>query len=199
MDMKLNGLQVAILVSDGFEQIEFTEPMKALEQEGAIVKVISNKHGKVQGFHHDETADEFEVDLTFDEAESDDFDAIVLPGGARNASRIRHISAAQRIVQDAQQKGKPIAVICHGPWLLVSSGLVTGRTMTSWPTLQEDIRNAGGNWCDQEVVIDKNWVSSRKPDDLPAFNQKMIEVMKNYMREHTQGTPDQDAVGIASS
>jgi protease I len=199
MDPKLNGLHIAILVTDGFEQIEFTEPKKALEQEGALVKVVSNKQGKVQGFHHDAKGDEFNVDLTFDEADPHDFDAIVLPGGVRNADQIRLIPGARRIVQDVQQNGKPIAVICHGAWLLVSAGLVRGRALTSWPTLQDDIRNAGGNWVDQEVVLDKNWVSSRKPADIPAFNQKMIEILASYKQGHIQGTPDEHAVGIASS
>jgi protease I len=199
MDPKLNGLHIAILVTDGFEQVEFTEPLKALEQEGAIVKVLSNKHGKVQGFHHDTKGDEFKVDLTFDEADAEDFDALVLPGGAVNADQIRRMPEAQKIVQDAQQDGKPIAVICHGPWLLASAGLVKGRTLTSWPTLEEDIRNAGGNWVDQEAVEDGNWISSRKPADLPVFNQKMIELFERHLQGHLRGTSDEHAVGIASS
>jgi protease I len=184
MDSKLNGLNIAILVTDGFEQAEFTEPKKALEEAGATTTVVSSKHGKVQGFKHDAKADQFDVDLTFDEADSKDFDAIVLPGGVMNADQIRIVPQARSIVQDAQQSGKPIAVICHGAWLLVSAGLTKGRTLTSWPTLQDDIRNAGGQWIDQEVVTDDNWVSSRKPDDIPAFNRKMIETIATYGQSH---------------
>ncbi len=199
MEPTLNGLHVAILVTDGFEQAEFAEPKAALETHGAITKVVSNRSGKVQGFHHDTKADQFSVDLTFKDADPKDFDAILLPGGAINADQLRIIPEAQRMVQSAQQDGKPIAVICHGPWLLVSAGLVKGRTLTSWPTLQDDIRNAGGIWKDQEVVVDGNWVSSRKPADLPAFNQKMIELLSTHKQAHVRGTEDEDAVGIASS
>ena len=131
MDTRLEGLQIAILVADGFEQSEFTEPKKALENEGAIVHVVSSKHGRVQGFRHDVKADAFDVDLTFDEADYIDFDAIVLPGGVMNADQIRAIPTARSIVQDAQYNNKPIAVICHGAWLLVSAELVKGRTLTS--------------------------------------------------------------------
>jgi protease I len=199
MEQVLNGLHVAILVTDGFEQAEFTEPKKALEEAGAITKVISSKHGKVQGFKHDAKADQFDVDLTFDEADPKDFDAVVLPGGVFNADQIRIIPGAQRIVRGIQEDRKPIAVICHGPWLLISAGLVNNKTLTSWPTLQDDIRNAGAKWVDQEVVRDGNWVSSRKPADLPVFNQKMVEVIAENKEAHLRGTEDENAVGIASS
>jgi protease I len=199
MDPALNGLHIAILVTDGFEQVELTQPKEALEGEGAITKIISERHGMVQGMNHDAAGDRFAVDLTFDEADPEDFDAVLLPGGEKNSARIRNIAAAQRMVQGISAEGKPIAVICHGAWLLVSAGLAQGRTLTSWPTLQEDIRNAGANWVDQEVVVDGNWVSSRKPDDIPAFNRQMIDVFGQRMRESVRGTPDEGAAGIASS
>ena len=199
MGQKLNGLDIAILVTDGFEQAEFAEPKAALEAQGASVKVISNKPGKVQGFHHDTKADQFPVDLIFSDADPKLFDAVVLPGGVINADRIRVLPEAQGFVRSMQQDGKPIAVICHGAWLLVSAGLVRNRTLTSWPTLQDDIRNAGGTWKDQEVVTDENWVSSRKPSDLPAFNREMIDVIAKYKMAHVRGTEDESTVGIASS
>ncbi|HEX2603685.1 MAG TPA: type 1 glutamine amidotransferase domain-containing protein [Oxalicibacterium sp.] len=199
MNPTLSGMQIAILVTDGFEQAEFTEPKAAFEREGAVTRVASQKTGQVQGFKHDTKADRFDVDMTFKELDAKVFDAVLLPGGVMNADTIRMIPEAQAFVKDMQKQGKPIAVICHGGWLLVSSGLVAGRTMTSWPTLQDDIRNAGGKWLDQEVVVDGNWVSSRKPDDIPAFNAKAIELMASYRKSGTEGTPDEEAVGLASS
>lgn len=177
MDTTINGMNIAILVTDGFEQVEFTEPRTALQQHGANISVISSKHGKVQGFHHDTKGDQFDVDLTFGEADPKNFDGVVLPGGVMNGDQIRIIPEAQRFVQQMDEDSKPIAAICHGAWLLVSARLVDGKTLTSWPTLQDDIRNAGGNWVDQEVVVDGNLVTSRKPDDIPAFNQKLIDVL----------------------
>jgi protease I len=199
MDQSLRGLQVAILATDGFEQAEFTEPKAAFEREGATTKVVSSKTGKVQGFKHYDRADSFDVDMTFQQLDANDFDAALLPGGVINADQIRIIPEAQRFVRDMQEKKKPIAVICHGGWLLVSSGLVDGRTMTSWPTLQDDIRHAGGKWVDQEVVADRNWVSSRKPDDIPAFNAKAIELMAAYRQSKGGGTSDAQSVGVAGS
>jgi len=199
MNPKLQGMQVAILVTDGFEQAEFTKPKKALETEGTITKVASEKRGQVQGFNHDTKADSFKVDLTFDELDASSFDAVLLPGGVMNSDHIRLLPAAQNFVKTMQQQGKPIAVICHGAWLLVSSGLVSGRTLTSWPTLQDDIRNAGGKWVDRQVVSDGNWVSSRKPDDIPFFNEKFIETIANYRHTSVKGTQDEEAVGLASS
>jgi protease I len=199
MDPALNGLHIAILVTDGFEQVELTQPKEALEGEGAITKVISDKRGMVQGMNHDQPAGQFPVDLTFDEAYSQDFDAVLLPGGEVNSARIRDIEQAQKIVQGITAQGKPIAVICHGAWLLASAGLVQGKTMTSHQDLTQDLRDAGVNWVDQEVVVDGNWVSSRKPDDIPAFNARMIDVFGQRMRDSVAGTPDEGAVGIASS
>lgn len=177
MDANLSGMRIAILVTDGFEQTEFTGPRDALSKQGASTTVISSQKGKVQGFNHHDKGDRFDVDLTFSEANPDDFDAVLLPGGVINGDQMRVIPEAQRFVQRIDEAGKPIFVICHGGWVLVSAGLVEGRTMTSWPTLQDDIRNAGGHWVDQEVMVDGNWVSSRKPGDIPAFNRKMIDLL----------------------
>lgn len=175
-DQQLSGMKIAALSVDGVEQVELLKPKKALEEAGAKVVVISEKPGELQGFKHHDKADKIPVDLTFDKANPEEFDAVLLPGGALNADALRIIPRAQAFVRKTDQAGKPIAVICHGPWLLVSSKLVKGRTITSWPTVQDDIRNAGGNWEDREVLSDRNWVSSRKPDDIPAFNREMIKL-----------------------
>lgn len=180
-DKSLSGRQVAILVADEFEQVELTEPREILEQAGARTVIVAPKAGKVRGMHHDLQADEFDVDLTLGEANAHDFDAVLLPGGVINADQLRIVPEAQEFIKDIEDAGKPIAVICHGPWLLVSAGLVDGRTLTSWPTLQDDIRNAGGQWVDQEVVVDNNWVSSRKPGDIPAFGAAMVEMFTREM------------------
>lgn len=187
----LHGLNIAILVMDGFEQVELTGPREALEKAGAQTRLVSQKHGMVRGFKHVDKGDEFEVDLDFDEAESDDFDGVLLPGGVVNADQMRMIPRAQEFVRDMQRDDKPIAVICHGAWLLISAGLTKDRTLTSWPSLQDDVRNAGGRWIDRAVVQDGNLISSRKPDDLPAFNAKMIEVMAQRVRDSVRGTPDE--------
>lgn len=199
MDPAINGLHIAILATDGFEQVELSEPKAALEREGAIIRIVSEQHGDIIGFHHDVRGDQFSVDLTLDEADPQDFDALLLPGGHVNAGRLRHLPQAQQFVRGIQNEGKTIGVICHGAWLLVSAGLVQGRTLTSWPSLQEEIRAAGGNWIDQEAVTDGNWVSSRKPEDIPAFNQRMIEAIAGRMQANLRGTSDEHAVGIASS
>ncbi len=188
----LTGMCIAILLTDGFEQVEMTAPRQALEAAGANIRLVSAKSGKVKGFNHDTAADEFAVDLTFEEAYAQDFDALLLPGGALNSDQIRIMPGAQRLVQEADEEGKPIAVICHGSWLLVSAKLVDGRTLTSWPTLQDDICNAGGTWIDQEVVNDGNWISSRKPDDIPAFNDAFIQLLqqrKTQSMHLRQGEP----------
>jgi protease I len=198
-EQNLNGVNVAILLTDGFEQVEFTGPRDALQQHGASTRVISAQKGKVQGFNHLDKADQFDVDLSFDEASPDDFDAVLLPGGVANGDQMRIVPAAQRFVQAIDEAGKPIAAICHGGWLLVSAGLVEGRTLTSWPTLQDDIRNAGGNWVDQEVVVDGNLVTSRKPSDIPAFNDKMIDLMFQRQAGSARGTRDEAGSGIGIS
>ncbi len=176
----LDGMKVAILVTDNFEQVEMTEPRAALEGAGARTTLLSAQRGMVQGVNHDRKAEQFRVEATFDEADPQDYDAVLLPGGVWNADQLRTIPAAQRFVKSIEGAGKPVAVICHGPWLLVSAGLVQGRTLTSWPSLQDDIRNAGGVWVDKDAVVDGNWVSSRKPADIPVFNVKMIELFAGH-------------------
>ncbi len=194
----LNGMRVAILVVDGFEQIELTGPKEALEKQGVSTSIISKKAGKVQGFKHHDKGDSFKADLGFDKAHAADFDAVLLPGGVINGDELRAIPEAQRFVQQIDEAGKPIFVICHGGWILVSCGLVDGRTMTSWPTLQDDIRNAGGNWVDQEVVVDGSWVSSRKPDDIPAFNSKLIDVLHQHRSgQLREQRGEQQGIGLA--
>jgi len=173
---ELQGKRIAIIVTDGFEQIELTSPREALEKAGAKCVLIAPKDGQVQGFKHHDKADKFKVELTLEKANASDFDALMLPGGVINADAIRIDKKAQQIVQELERAGKPIAVICHGPWLLISSGVMKGRRITSWPTLQDDLRNAGAQWEDKECIRDRNWVSSRKPDDLPVFNREMVKL-----------------------
>ncbi len=176
---RLHGLRVACLVTNGFEWAELVEPKQAFETEGAKVDVVSEKAGEIYGTKHHDKADKVKVDKTFDGVQPQDYDAVLLPGGALNADAIRVVPKAQQFVKSADEAGKPIAVICHGAWLLVSAGLMKGRTITSWPSVQDDIRNAGGNWVDREVNVDKNWVSSRKPDDIPAFNREAIKLFEH--------------------
>lgn len=172
----LNGLRVAVICTDLFEQSEMTEPRKTLDDAGAKTVLIAPKKGKVQGVKHDKKADEFPVDLALDKADAEQFDAVLLPGGAMNADALRMEPKAQEFVRAIDRAGKPIAVICHGPWLLISAGLTRGRTMTSYHTIQDDVKNSGAHWVDREVVRDSNWVSSRQPDDIPAFNREMISL-----------------------
>ena len=186
MQGKLEGVRVAIIVSDDFEQAEFTEPRKALEQAGASVKVISPAAGQVTGMNHDAKADSFPVDLTLDQANPDDFDGLLLPGGALNADFLRMDSKAQEFVKRFEQAQRPIAAICHAPWLLISAGYVRGRTLTSYYTIQDDIRNAGGTWVDKEMVRDHNLVTSRSPKDLPAFNAAMVSLFSESKDQRSQ-------------
>jgi len=179
----LEGKRVAILVTDGFEQIEMTSPREALEKAGAKTVLIALRDGKVQGFHHHDKSDRFDVDLVLSKADPNDFDAVMLPGGVINADALRVEKKAQQFVQEMDRAGKPIAVICHGSWLLVSAGLIQGRHITSWPTLQDDLRNAGAHWEDKECIRDRNWVSSRKPDDLPVFDREMVKLFSELQRE----------------
>jgi protease I len=172
----LNGTRVAILITDGFEQVEMTEPRKALDQAGAQTRIVSPKSGKVRGWNHTDWGEEFPVDLALDQARPDDFDALLLPGGVMNPDRLRMQPQAVAFAKAFADARKPIAVICHGPWTLVEAGVVRGRRITSWPSLQTDLRNAGANWVDQEVVVDGNLVSSRKPDDIPAFNRELTRL-----------------------
>jgi protease I len=179
-EQPLQNMRVAILVADDFEQVEMTSPKQALEQAGATTTIISPKPGQVTGMNHDVKADTFKVDMTLEQANPGDFDAVLLPGGALNADSLRMNQKAQSFVSQIDSSGKPIAVICHAPWLLVSAGRVKGRTITSYPTIQDDIRNAGGDWVDQEVVRDHNWVSSRSPKDLGAFNPAMTKLFAEH-------------------
>jgi protease I len=176
MANELNNLKVAILVADGFEQPEMTEPRKALEAAGAETKIVSPvKADQVQGWNHYEHADKFPVDVKLDQADPEDFDALLLPGGVANPDQLRMNPDAVEFVREFFDAGKPVAVICHGPWTLIEADVVRGRKITSWPSVRTDLINAGANWVDQEVVVDSGLVSSRKPDDIPAFNKKMIE------------------------
>lgn len=173
--MKLKNMTVAILTADGFEQAELVEPRKALERAGATARIVSPADKEVQGWNHDDKADAFPVDVPLDKARADDFDALLLPGGVANPDRLRALPKAVEFVKKLAAQGKPIAAICHGPWTLIEAGLVKGRTVTSWPSLKTDLKNAGAHWVDQEVVVDGGLITSRKPDDLPAFNEKMVE------------------------
>ncbi len=176
----MDGLNVAIIATDDFEEVELLEPKKALEDAGAAVSVIAPHNGEIQAMRHDEKGQKVSVDMTLDSADPDGFDAVMLPGGALNADALRVNEEAQEFVEAMDDEGKPIAFICHAPWLLVSADLVDGRRLTSYFTIQGDIENAGGDWEDSEVVIDENWVSSRQPSDIPNFNKAMIELFSSY-------------------
>ena len=171
----LNGKKVAILVAEGFEQSEMVEPRKALEQAGAETEIVSPAQGEVQGWNHFDKAERFNVDVTVDEADADDYDALLLPGGVANPDQLRANPKAVQFVKRFVEAAKPVGVICHGPWTLIEAGAVKGRTLTSWPSLRTDLTNAGAKWVDQEVVTDRGLVSSRKPADIPAFSRKLIE------------------------
>ncbi|MCD2513217.1 type 1 glutamine amidotransferase domain-containing protein [Comamonas endophytica] len=173
----VSGKKVAVLVTDGFEQAELTGPKQALEAAGAQVTILAPKQGSVQGYNHADKADSFPVDRTISDARPKDFDAVLLPGGVQNADALRVDEDARTFVQDIAKQGKPIAVICHGPWLLIDAGLVQGRTLTSWPSLKVDLLNAGARWVDEEVHVDGQLVSSRKPDDIPAFNAQFLKLL----------------------
>lgn len=182
MPRELEGQRVAILVANGFEQVEMTEPRKALEQAGAKTDLISPEKKEVQGMNHDEKAEKFPVDRPLDSASPSDYDALLLPGGVANPDRLRMNPAAVKFVQSFFNENKPVAAICHGPWMLVEAGVLTRRTVTSWPSLRTDIRNAGGEWVDREVVRGDGVVTSRKPDDIPAFNREMISLFVESAR-----------------
>ena len=175
---KLGGMKVAILVDDLFEEAELAEPQRALQNAGVTVHVVSPKGPTVTGMQQHARGDSFQVDVPLAQAHPGDYDGLVLPGGVINADALRMVDAARRFVADFDQASKPIAVVCHGAWLLVSAGLVAGRTLTSWPSLQDDLRNAGATWVDREVVTDGNWTSSRQPTDLPAFNREFMAALQ---------------------
>ncbi len=179
---KLTGFRVAVLANTGFEEPELTQPVEALTEAGAIVTIVSPDHGEIQGVRHDLNKTlKIKVDRVLREIEASEFDAVLLPGGTVNADSMRMVSEVQSFLNEIQEAGKPIAAICHAPWELVSAGLVRGRTLTSYHTIQDDIRNAGGNWVDREVVEDGNWVTSRQPQDLPAFNRAMLDLFSRSL------------------
>ena len=185
---KLDGKKVAFLATNGVEQVELTEPWKKVEEEGGTPELVSLESGEIQGFDHLDRADTFEVDRTVQEASEGDYDGLVLPGGVANPDFLRGDEDAVRFVRSFFEAHKPVAAICHAPWTLVEADVVRDRKLTSWPTLRTDIRNAGGNWVDEEVVVDNGLVTSRKPDDLPAFCDKMAEEIAEGVHErHTAG------------
>jgi protease I len=186
MTDQLRGKTVAVLVENGFEQSELLDPKKALEQAGATVHIVSPQTDHVKGWKHADWGETVKVDRQLDRANPGDYDALLLPGGVMNPDKLRGNAKAIAFIRTFVDSGKPIAAICHGPWTLIDAGGVKGRTVTSWPTLQTDLRNAGATWVDQDVVVDRGIVTSRKPDDIPAFNRKMIEEFAEgkHNREH---------------
>jgi protease I len=180
---KLRGKRVAILATDGVEQVELIEPRKALIEAGATTVIVSPKAQSIQGYQHDQKGDEIAVDQSLDSARESEFDALLLPGGVMNPDQLRQDKKAVDFVRHFFEAGKPVAAICHGPWLLVEAGVIQGRTLTSWPSLKTDIRNAGGDWVDRQVISDEGLVTSRKPEDIPAFNAKMIEEFAEGVHE----------------
>ncbi|MBS1795059.1 MAG: type 1 glutamine amidotransferase [Acidobacteria bacterium] len=175
MNNKLEGLKVAILATEGFEQSELFEPKKALAEAGAEVRIVSLEKGSIRGWNHTDWGASIDVDLTVDEADADDFDALQLPGGVMNPDKLRMNPRAVEFVKAFFDAGKPVGAICHAPWTLIEAGVVRGKTLTSWASLKTDLENAGAMWVDKEVVTDNGLVTSRQPDDLPAFNKKIIE------------------------
>src|SRR3954447_1246201 len=181
---ELHGKRIALLMAnEGVEQVELVEPRKALEEAGAEVDLIAPEAGQIQGFDHLDKADTFEVDRTVSEVSVDDYDGLAMPGGVANPDQLRMDEDAVRLVREFFAAGKPVAAICHAPWMLVEADMVDGRQLTSFPSLQTDIRNAGGDWVDEEVVVDSGLVTSRKPDDLPAFNSKIVEEFAEGVHE----------------
>jgi protease I len=184
MANELNGKKVAILVEEGFEQVEMTQPQQALEEAGAQTFIVSPQKGRVKSWEHIDWGQEYAVDVQLDQARPDDYDALLLPGGVMNPDHLRRNPKAQAFVRTFFDAGKPVAAICHAPWTLIDTGVVSGRSMTSYPSLKMDLINAGANWVDQEVVVDNGLVTSRNPDDIPAFNDKMIEEFAEGVHEH---------------
>jgi len=179
MPGELEGKRIAVLVAEGFEQVEMTEPRKALEAAGAKVEIVSPSGNCVQGWHHFEKADKFHVNVPLESAHSSDFDALMLPGGVANPDQLRMNPKAVTFVKSFFTEGKPVAAICHAPWLLLEAGVVRGRQITSWPSLKTDLMNAGAKWVDQAVVVDNGLITSRKPGDIPEFNKQMIEEFRH--------------------
>ena len=183
---KLANKKVAILVADGFEQVEMTAPRKVLEVAGAVTHLISPNPNMVKGWQHTDWGDSFDVDVHLKKANPSDYDALLLPGGVMNPDKLRINADAVSFVKSFVRDGKPIAAICHGPWTLIEAGAVKGKTMTSWPSLKTDLRNAGATWVDEEAVVDNGLVTSRNPDDIPAFNEKMLEEFAQGVHMHQQ-------------
>jgi protease I len=189
---ELQGKTIAFLATDGVEQVEYTEPRKAVEQAGGTAHLVSLEAGQIQGFNHLDKGDTFPVDKAVAEASADNYDGLVLPGGVANPDVLRTDKSAVQFVRSFFEAGKPVASICHGAWTLVEADVVKGRTLTSWPSIRTDIENAGGAWVDEEVHTDRGLVTSRKPDDLPAFNAKIVE-------EFAEGAHPQQAEALAST
>ena len=183
MEQGLKGKKVAILATDGVEQVELLEPKAALENAGAKTEVISLKGGSIQGMNHDEKGEKIPVDRELADVSPADYDALLLPGGVANPDRLRTDRRAVNFVRDFFERDKPVAAICHGPWLLVEAGVLEGRTITSWPSLKTDIENAGGTWVDKTVQVDQKLVTSRKPDDIPQFNARILQTFTSGMTE----------------
>lgn len=175
MNTTLRNKKIAILATDGFEQVELEGPLEALKTASADVRVVSVKAGKIVGMNHTDQGTPVDVDLTLEEADEEEFDGLMIPGGLYNPDTLRSTPAAVEFTRKFAEAGKPIAAICHGPWLLIEAGIAAGRRMTSWPAIRTDVENAGGEWVDEEVVVDNGIVTSRQPEDIPAFNRKMIE------------------------
>lgn len=187
----LNDMRIAILVAEGFEQVELTEPRKALDDAGATTRIVSPALDQVQGWNHFDKADRFRVDVPLTSAKTEDFDALLLPGGVANPDQLRTNTSAVAFVRGFFDAAKPVAAICHGPWTLIDAGAARGRKMTSWPSLKADLTNAGATWVDEEVVCEQGLVTSRKPKDIPAFNRRMIEL---FGKSHDLGQ-QQPAIG----
>jgi protease I len=188
MPGKLDGKRIAFVATDTVEQVELTEPWKAVEQAGGTPELLSIKEGEIQGFNHFDKADTFPVDRQVADADATEYDGLVLPGGVGNPDQLRTDENVQRFVRSFFEQGTPVAVICHGPWTLIDAGVVKGRTVTSWPSLRTDLRNAGANWVDEEVHVDDGLVTSRKPDDLPAFCRKLVEEFAEGTHERRLST-----------
>jgi protease I len=187
---RLDGQKIAVLATDGFEEVELTDPVEALRREGAQVEVVSTKGGKIQGYRHHDKGGEVEVDVTLDAVNPRDYDGLVLPGGVINPDALRLAPRAIDFVKSFVDGHRPIAAICHGPWTLIDAGGVRGKRMTSWPSLKTDLSNAGANWVDEQVVVDGNLVTSRRPDDLQAFDTHMVELFA----QRVTARPDPAAV-----
>ena len=186
----LDGLKVAILVTDGFEQVEMTEPRKALDEAGAETRLVSPKDGRTKAWKFTEWGDEFPVDVPLAQARPDDFDALLLPGGVINPDKLRTLPEAVAFAKAFFDAGKPVASICHGPWTIIEAGAARGRRLTSWPSLKTDLKNAGAEWVDQEVVVDQGLVTSRKPDDIPAFNPEVVKLFASAREQSRQAVAE---------